>query len=267
MPENRPTGLPRKLRALTAERRLELVLERFEAIDRCWSQESLRRRRLQELVRFLDTLPPLDVPGVSRESIHAAMDLRQWTALTVALERAIDRKRRDEDFLPVTDEPGAAPRRMPVRIVADSLRSAFNVGGLFRSGECFGIQEVILTGYSASPDQPRVVKAAMGTERNVAWRRCRRVRDAIALLREIGAQVVALETDADAEPIEDAAIDFPCGLLVGNERFGLATRDLAASDLVVRIPTYGSKHSLNVVAACSICLHELRRRFEHRGPS
>ena len=151
---------------------------------------------------------------------------------------------------------------MPVSVVADSLRSAFNLGGVFRTGECFGIEEIVLTGYSADPDDPRVARAAMGTQGRVAWRRCRSARDALLGLRRRGAFLVALETGEEHPPLSALAPRFPCALLLGNERFGLAPSLVTAADARARIPTWGRKASLNVVAALAIALHELRRCFD-----
>jgi tRNA (guanosine-2'-O-)-methyltransferase len=186
--------------------------------------------------------------------------------MIVPLERALERGVRDEDFLPASDAPGPRGAPMPVRIVADSLRSAFNAGGVFRTAECFGAEEVVLTGYSPDPGDPRVARAAMGTDRRVAWSRRRTAAEALARLRSGGAFAVALETGPDHAPISALEPRFPCALLVGNERFGLAPSVVAAADARACIPTCGAKGSLNVVAALAIALHELRRRFDAQPP-
>jgi tRNA(Leu) C34 or U34 (ribose-2'-O)-methylase TrmL len=259
-------GAP-KLASAGPRRVLAHLLARLEALDRDWEDPARRaralgaaRRLVRELAEAGATLPP-GARDLARRLAREPLR-HELPALIVPLERALDRRVRDEDFLPVTDAPAAVASPIPVRIVADSLRSAFNVGGVVRTGECFGVEAIVLSGYSADPHDARVARAAMGTDRRVAWSRRRSAGDALADLRAQGAFAIALETDAGHPALVELAVRFPCAILVGNERFGLSPGVLAAADARVRIPTYGAKASLNVVAALAIALYELRRRFE-----
>jgi tRNA (guanosine-2'-O-)-methyltransferase len=246
---------------------LRHLLARLEALERDWPDAGRRERALaaaRELAGGIESAG-LALPPGSRDlarRLAGPLAPHELASLIVPLERALDRRVRDEDFLPVTDRARAPAAKMPVCVVADSLRSAFNVGGVFRTGECFGIEEVLLTGYSAGPDEARVARAAMGTDRRVAWSRHRSARDALQALRARGVFVIALETDEEHPPVAELEVRFPCAILLGNERFGLAPPVVADADARARIPTYGAKASLNVVAALAIALHELRRRFE-----
>jgi tRNA G18 (ribose-2'-O)-methylase SpoU len=74
--------------------------------------------------------------------------------------------------------------------------------------------------------------------------------------------VIALETLGEAPAHHETDIPFPCALLLGNERFGLNRTTLEGADRVVRIPTYGGKNSLNVVAAFAVWAYEARRQWE-----
>jgi 23S rRNA (guanosine2251-2'-O)-methyltransferase len=80
-------------------------------------------------------------------------------------------------------------------------------------------------------------------------------------------QIVALETVSSATAPEDADIQFPCAILVGNERFGLDSNILAEADLIVKIPVYGEKNSLNVVSAFSIFAYEIRKQWQRIRPN
>ena len=250
---------------------LAYLLARLEALDRDWEDPARRARALdaaRRLVRELADAGAALPPGARDLARRLAREpLRhELPALIVPLERALDRRVRDEDFLPVTDAPAALAAPMPVRVVADSLRSAFNVGGVFRSGECFGVEAIVLSGYSADPGDARVARAAMGTDRRVPWSRCRSAGEALAELRAQGVFAIALETDAGHPALAELAVRFPCAVLVGNERFGLSPGVLAAADACARIPTFGAKASLNVVSALAIALYELRQRFEAAPP-
>lgn len=241
------------------------LLAALTAVELAWDETDQRVRRIAELrAKFVELRSRDDAPDLVAslaDRLVDDLDLRHLTALTVPVERALDRRVRDEDLLPVTDDPSAEPDLMDVRLVADSLRSSFNVGGLFRTAECFGVREIVLTGYSAGPDDRRVAKAALGTADLVPWRRLRRAGDAIEEFRVAGVETVALETADRAVPLADAEIGFPCAVLVGNERFGLMPSTVDRVDRVVRIPMHGRKNSLNVVSACSVCLSSLRERW------
>jgi len=259
-------GIP-KLAQASPRRGLAHLLARLEALEREWEDPARRARALAAARRVAAELEAAGAalpPGARDLGRRLARGPRrdELAALCVPLERALDRRVRDEDFLPATD--AAAPRGapMPVRVVADSLRSAFNVGGVFRSAECFGAEAIVLTGYSADPGDPRVARAAMGTDLRVAWSRRRTAAEALAGLHAAGTFTLALETDAEDPPLAEAALRFPCAVLVGNERFGLSPGVRAAASTRARIPTFGAKASLNVVAALAIALYELRRRFE-----
>jgi tRNA G18 (ribose-2'-O)-methylase SpoU len=259
--------LDAKLARLGGKPVLRRLLAHLDAVEREWEHAERRARALAAARRLAEAARDagIGLPPGARDlaaRLAAGLERHELASLIVPLERALERSARDEDFLPVTDRPSAPARRMPVVVLADSLRSAFNVGGVFRTGECFGVEEIVLTGYSSAPDDPRVARAAMGTEGLVAWTRCASARDAVVRLRARGAFVVALETGADHPALSALAPRFPCALLLGNERFGLGPSVVALADARARIPTFGAKASLNVVAALAIALHELRRSFE-----
>ena len=270
-PRVRPSPrLDAKLARLGGRSVLRQLLAHLEAVEREWDHAKRRRLALDAARSFALGVRDAGIalpPGARDLAARLAggLERHDLASLIVPLERALDRRARDEDFLPVTDRPAARADRMPVCVVADSLRSAFNVGGVFRTGECFGVEEIVLTGYSSAPDDPRVARAAMGTESLVAWSRCGTARDAILRLRGSGAFVVALETGADHPEISAFEPRFPCALLLGNERFGLSPSVLDLADARASIPTFGAKASLNVVAALAIALHELRRSFQASG--
>jgi tRNA (guanosine-2'-O-)-methyltransferase len=263
-----PSALARKLARLAPSRAWQHLLERLAAVERNWDEPARRARALGEARAFVREVEAAGVelpPGAAGDlgrRLARAPARHELLALIVPLERALDRVVRDADILPASDAPEPRDAPMPVRIVADSLRSAFNAGGVFRTAEFFGAEEVVLSGYSPDPADPRVARAAMGTDGRVAWSRCRTAGEALARLRTGGAFAVALETGPGHPPISALELRFPCALLVGNERFGLSPSVVAGADARACIPSFGAKGSLNVVAALAIALYELRRHFD-----
>lgn len=245
--------------AVTDEKKWRVIHRRLLALDAAW-EEPARADAIASLRADLEALaaePRLHAlarlfrPGMTRRDL--------WAAL-VPVERGLSRvKVTDIDILTADSPPAAAPSRAPLAIVADNIRSAMNMGGLFRTAECFGLEEIILTGYSPSPEEPRVAAAALGAEQWVPWRRFERAREAVEALQREGKRCIALETVASAPVLDEFSWEFPAVILLGSERFGLDPEVVEACDGVVRIPLYGRKNSLNVVSACAIALHAARR--------
>ena len=204
--------------------------------------------RLRSLARLL-------APGADDRALVAAL---------VPLERVDARTRVTDADLGLTDAdaPDAAPDRFPLVAIADNLRAALNVGGLFRTADFFGAEALWLCGYTAAPDHPHVVRAALGAERTVPWRAFPDVRAAVAAARAEGRRVYALETSRRAVPLAAARFEFPAALLLGSERFGLDPDVVAAADACIAIPGHGAKNSLNVVSAFAVAAAAMRDAFD-----
>jgi tRNA G18 (ribose-2'-O)-methylase SpoU len=240
------------------------ALERLRALDAAWADEAARLRELAACRAWISeqiTLPHL---AKLARLLEPGMSRQQFWSVLVPVEREVARvKVTDVEILDADLPAGeSAGKAMPLTVVVDSVRSAFNVGGIFRTAECFGAGELILCGYTPLPDQPQVAKAALGTERLMAWRYAEDVRAVLAELKAAGTPCFALETVAGAPAVAEAAWPFPCALVLGNERFGLDPEVVAACDGAVRIPLCGRKNSLNVVTAFAVAAYEIRKRFD-----
>lgn len=253
-----PAHIPRAWKtALERLRRIESAVgsdERDRAIAAARRHfETCGEPRLADLARLLS-------PGMSDTSLVAAL---------VPVERVASRAALSDADLGITSADATVPDRprLPLIAVADNLRSAFNVGGLFRTADAAGAEAVWLCGYSATPDHPAVRRAAMGADTTVPWRSFPNVRDAVAALRADGRAVYALETSLRAVPVERFPFNTPCGLLLGSERFGLDPDVVRDADAVLRIDTFGAKNSLNVVCAFAVAAYAARWRAGYPSPA
>lgn len=144
-----------------------------------------------------------------------------------------------------------------------NIRSAENVGSMFRTADAFGIEKIYLTGYTPAPldrfKRPvhKIAKAALGAEKTVPWERVEDISHCVTTVRQAGVRVVVLEQDARAIALSDYTPPASWALMVGNEVTGLEPEALALADDVVEIPMLGQKESLNVAVACGIALHHL----------
>lgn len=212
------------------------------ALLACGDADSLLVQRLSELA-----------PKVS-----IAFGEKHLLTLLVPIERLMGRTVRDEEFLfnETDGRPpgGTAPpdfsnsATLGHRIVlCENVRSAFNVGSIYRTAETFGGREVWLSGYTPDP-----MKTAMGTDALIKTRRFDRTSDALTRARNEGFQIIALENAPGAVPLETFQWPEKTILILGNERFGVDSQTLAASDHVVRVSTVGQKNSLNVGVAFGV---------------
>lgn len=253
---------------LPAEARAwRLAQTRVLKVARLWDDPVARQRELLACRHWLQAQTHVPRLHALAALLDPGMDRRRLAAVLAPVERMAGRGRvTDVDILQRDAPPAAAAvaATMPLTLVADSLRSAFNTGGLFRAAECFGAAALWLCGYTADPGNSHVAAAAMGCERSVPWRAFARLEEAVALFRAGGVMVVALETVAGAPDVADFGWRFPCALLLGNERFGLGPEALRCADAVVRIALYGRKNSLNVAGAAAVALHAARRAWNGR---
>ena len=251
---------------LKTQRLCELALVRARGIVAEWGDLPRRAAGLRELAARLESAGGAEVRALARlcgEETPRA----EFEAVLVELERRSGRRVAqrvtDAECVIQRDAGGVAQAAMPLVVVCAAMRSAFNVGSVFRAVECLGAAEVWGCEYTAGPGNPAARRAAMGTADWVPWRAFGHATDAIAALREKHFQVVALETVEDAVPLEDFTWPFPCGLLLGHERFGLGRDVVSAADARVKITMRGRKNSLNVAAALAVALHAARVQWEN----
>ena len=248
----------------TEHRAWQMALQQAQAIEAAWGDPVARQRAILACRSWLsrqDQLPHLcKLAGL----LDPGMERRQLGAVLAPLERTAAGRRVTDVEILASDVPAQEPvcQPFPLTVVVDCMRSAFNLGGIFRTAECLGAERVWVCGYTADPQHAQVAQAAMGAEQLVAWQAWPRVCDALEALRAEGVARVALETVRDAPVCEEYPWTFPCALILGNERFGLDSDTLQQVDGVARIPVYGRKNSLNVVTAFAVCGYAVRRAWQ-----
>lgn len=171
-----------------------------------------------------------------------------------AVQDEIERKART-----VTGSPGAplAGGRVPVVGVLDDVRSAWNVGSMFRSADGAGLERLLLCGITGCPPDAKLSKVALSADTTVPWAYCADVVAACEQLRAAGYRIVALETGPDACPLAAYRPAGPCALVVGNEVRGIHPVVLRRADAVLAIPMRGHKTSLNTAVAFALAAYHL----------
>jgi len=195
-------------------------------------------------------------PRTRGESLRKGRSLQGWNAPD-GIETFYEVRSRDSALPP--EEFARLPRR-PVHVVLDNLRSAFNVGAIFRVGDAVRAAEVICCGYTCHPPHHKLEQTALGTDRSVPWRRVEDAAEAVAALRQQGVACVALETATGAVPYHRFDWSLPAAIVLGNEAQGVSRSVLRLCDSLVELPLSGFKNSLNVATAAAVVLFDLARR-------
>ncbi len=152
-------------------------------------------------------------------------------------------------------------QRHPVHVVLDNIRSAFNVGSIFRTADAGGAAHLHLCGMTAHPPHKKLEKTALGAFEYVPWTYYERNRDCVDALKAQGIPVVAIEVTDDAVVMEDFTWPQPVAIVLGNEVNGVNERVLRRADAVVQIPMFGYKNSINVATAFGIVLYDVVRQW------
>jgi len=145
-----------------------------------------------------------------------------------------------------------------IYLILPNIRSAHNVGAMFRVADCFGIEKVFLSGYTPTPEGKRKIeKVALGAEKWVQWEQVDDTTELIRELKERDFEIVGLEKTETSVNIDKANFTDKIALIVGEEVSGMDLDLVDLCDQVVHIPMYGKKSSLNVSVAAGVALHSI----------
>lgn len=152
-------------------------------------------------------------------------------------------------------------------LVVHNIRSAHNVGSLFRTADGAGVDYIILTGYTPSPAkentlyptkaQKELAKTALGAEKNVLWEKKVSLGRIFTKLHQEKFEIVALEQHEKSIDYLKYVPKKNVALLVGNEVLGVDAKILKQCDIIIEIPMRGKKNSLNVSVATGIALYQI----------
>lgn len=151
-----------------------------------------------------------------------------------------------------------SPALAPVYALLDGIRSAWNVGSMFRTADAAGLAGLYLCGVTPTPPRPDLEKTALGASLTVPWTYWEDSGAAIRHLQSRGVQVVALELVPGAVPYDRFPYRPPVCFVVGHEVRGVQPELLALVDGAVAIPMWGAKHSLNVAVSFGVMAYGVR---------
>ncbi len=155
-----------------------------------------------------------------------------------------------------------------VIVLAHNIRSAHNIGSIFRTCDGFGVREIVLSGYSPAPAHledtrlphlrekitKQIHKTALGAETTMPFRVTKY--PPLKELKKQGYRIVALEQSTESILLQNYPVPAKIALLLGEEVDGISSELLKACDDIVEIPMQGKKESFNVSVATAVALYQ-----------
>jgi 23S rRNA (guanosine2251-2'-O)-methyltransferase len=145
-------------------------------------------------------------------------------------------------------------------VILHNIRSAHNVGSVFRTADGAGVSKIFLTGYTPTPtdrfgrESAEIAKTSLGATHTVPYEVVTDIETLIARLKAQDVGIVAIEQTPHAEDYREYTPAHDVAFIFGNEVTGVEAEVLQASDMHLMIPMRGSKESLNVSVCAGIIL-------------
>lgn len=150
-----------------------------------------------------------------------------------------------------------------VVVVLPDIRSALNVGSIFRTSDACGISKIYLVGYTPAPiDQfgrisKEITKTALGAEKNIVWEKLDSLTKLLIKLKKDGFYIIAIEQANNSVDYRKVRPQEKTAFIFGNEVEGLSESILKKCDVVAEISMKGEKESLNVSVSAGVALFRI----------
>jgi tRNA G18 (ribose-2'-O)-methylase SpoU len=165
------------------------------------------------------------------------------------------RKLKNEELERLSVEEYKSADKSNLILILDNIRSLNNIGSVFRTADAFRVKKIYLCGITAKPPHRDIQKTALGATDSVDWEYAENTLDVVLKLKREGINVLSIEQAENSimlqnyefQPSETYAMVF------GHEVKGVQQKVVNASDAVIEIPQFGTKHSLNISVSVGIC--------------
>ncbi|MEL0455726.1 RNA methyltransferase [Flavobacteriaceae bacterium SZ-1-7] len=149
--------------------------------------------------------------------------------------------------------------KTPIIIILDNIRSLNNIGSVFRTSDAFLIEKIYLCGITATPPHKDIHKTALGSTDTVDWEYVENTLELVEKLKAEGVKVCSIEQAENAVMLNDFNVEpnTKYALVFGNEVKGVTQNVVSASDMVIEIPQFGTKHSLNISVSCGVVVWDV----------
>ena len=174
------------------------------------------------------------------------------------------RKLKNSELDRINPEEYKASEKTPLIIVLDNIRSLNNIGSVFRTADAFLVKKIYLCGITAQPPHKDIQKTALGATESVEWEYVESSLELVKKLQKEGVLVASIEQAEQAIDLDEFSVEQnkTYAIIFGNEVKGVQQDVVTASDVVIEIPQYGTKHSLNIAVSAGVVVWDLFVKFK-----
>ena len=169
------------------------------------------------------------------------------------------RKLKNSELERLNVEEFKQSKKTPLIVVLDNIRSLNNIGSVFRTSDAFLVEKIYLCGITATPPHKDIHKTALGSTETVDWEYVENIMDLVNRLKSDNIKVISVEQAENATMLNDFQPEpnTTYALVFGNEVKGVKQEVVSASDLVLEIPQFGTKHSLNISVSVGVVVWDV----------
>ncbi|MCK0178916.1 RNA methyltransferase [Flavobacteriaceae bacterium S0862] len=169
------------------------------------------------------------------------------------------RKLKNSELDRLSIEEFKESKKTPLIVILDNIRSLNNIGSVFRTSDAFLIEKIYLCGITAKPPHKDIHKTALGSTETVDWEYVENTLTLVEKLKAKNIKIISIEQAENATMLNDFTPDEETryAIVFGNEVKGVQQEIVNTSDVVIEIPQYGTKHSLNISVSAGVVIWDL----------
>ena len=176
------------------------------------------------------------------------------------------RKLKNSELDRLSVEDFKTSKKTPIIVVLDNIRSLNNIGSIFRTCDAFLIEKIYLCGITAKPPHKDIHKTALGSTESVTWEYVEDTLGLIQKLKSNNIKIISIEQVENATMLNDfiPKQQTTYAVVFGNEVKGVSQEVVSASDTVVEIPQFGTKHSLNISVSAGVVIWDVFSKMKKK---
>jgi tRNA G18 (ribose-2'-O)-methylase SpoU len=178
------------------------------------------------------------------------------------------RKLKNSELPRLSEKEFKQAEKTPLIIVLDNIRSLNNIGSVFRTADAFLVEKIYLCGITAQPPHKDIHKTALGATETVDWEYTENTLELIKKLKGEDITILSVEQAENAVMLDEftPSEHQKYAVIFGNEVKGVDQKVVNASDVVIEIPQYGTKHSLNISVSAGVVVWDLFSKMRSITP-